>query len=197
MLAIAAALAAASAWLGYAAAVWLDANVAGTMAVVTGLFYASAVLAAPRYGVVPRLARELRGQRRIVADDLLAMLYRLEELAVARSLGPAEAVRALGGGFMPRWALWSEAARGRIERSAGALALTAAGRQRAGGLVRSHRLWEAWLVENLGLPLDHVHAPAERMEHYIGDRLQEAIQANLGPVTTDPHGREIPQAPST
>jgi Mn-dependent DtxR family transcriptional regulator len=54
-------------------------------------------------------------------------------------------------------------------------------------------LWEAYLVEYLGLPLDHVHAPAERMEHYIGPNLQEKIAQHLPQEETDPHGREIPR----
>ena len=77
--------------------------------------------------------------------------------------------------------------------SHGGLRLTDAGRERAVNLVRSHRLWEAYLVEYLGLPLDHVHAPAERMEHYIGDKLQREIAKELPQEATDPHGREIPR----
>ena len=75
----------------------------------------------------------------------------------------------------------------------GGLRLTDAGRERATHLVRSHRLWEAYLVEYLGLPLDHVHAPAERMEHYIGANLQERIAQDLPQEQLDPHGREIPR----
>ena len=53
-------------------------------------------------------------------------------------------------------------------------------------LVRSHRLWEAYLVEHLGLPADHVHDPAERVEHFIDQRLQEQIVADLSDLRLDP-----------
>ncbi len=58
--------------------------------------------------------------------------------------------------------------------------------------MRSHRLWEAYLVEYLGLPIDHVHDPAEWMEHYIDESLERRIEADLPHLATDPHGREIP-----
>jgi Mn-dependent DtxR family transcriptional regulator len=60
-------------------------------------------------------------------------------------------------------------------------------------LVRSHRLWESYLVKHLGLPLDHVHDPAHRVEHYIDESIQKQIAAELEPSAQDPHGREIPK----
>jgi Mn-dependent DtxR family transcriptional regulator len=90
-------------------------------------------------------------------------------------------------------ALWRLFRLGLVERAEGGLRLTADGRERAVHLVRSHRLWEAYLVEYLGLPLDHVHGPAERMEHYIGEKLQQKIAKDLPQGAVDPHGREIPR----
>lgn len=71
--------------------------------------------------------------------------------------------------------------------------LTEAGRQLARSIVRSHRLWETYLGEETELPLDHLHAPAERMEHFIGQELQEKIAAAVSTSTVDPHGRAIPE----
>jgi Mn-dependent DtxR family transcriptional regulator len=70
--------------------------------------------------------------------------------------------------------------------------LTSSGRRLAQSLVRSHRLWEAFLTEHFQLPLDHLHAPAERVEHFIGPQLQETLSADLRTPAVDPHGREIP-----
>ena len=50
-----------------------------------------------------------------------------------------------------------------------------AGRAAAESLVRTHRLWEAYLVENFQLPLDHLHVPAEKIEHFIGPELQQQL----------------------
>jgi len=76
--------------------------------------------------------------------------------------------------------------------TAGTMQLTEAGRRRAESLVRSHRLWEAYLGENFELPLDHLHEPAERMEHYVGPALQKELEAELRRPDVDPHGRPIP-----
>jgi manganese/zinc/iron transport system permease protein len=192
MMLIAAGLAVASAVLGYLAALRWDIAAAGPMAVVVGLFYLAAVLFSPRYGLLSTLVRNLQVSLRIVREDLLAMLYRLEELRAERQLGSREAVRAVGAGMLGEFALWSLVRRGEIQRTAAGLQLTEAGRRRAVQLVRSHRLWEAFLVEHLGLPADHVHDPAERMEHYIDERLQEQIVADLSDAQRDPHGRGIP-----
>ncbi|NQT37939.1 MAG: metal ABC transporter permease [Planctomycetes bacterium] len=195
MLWISAGLACASAVLGHLAAVWLNTNTAGTMAVVVGLFYLTAVFLSPRHGIVVALVRRLRHSVRIVCEDLLGMLYRLEELAAGRRMEPREAVQAVGGRMAGRLGLWSLRRAKQVERVTGGLQLTDDGRHRARGLVRSHRLWEAYLVQFLGLPLDHVHEPAERMEHYIDAQLQQQLAANLDETALDPHGRKIPLKP--
>jgi manganese/zinc/iron transport system permease protein len=193
MLWISAALAAAAAGVGYWAAVKLNVQAAGPMSVTIGCFFALAALFSPRYGVLSTLVRNLRMNVRIVREDLLAMLYRLEELAADRPLGAREATQALGGGLLVHYALWRLWQTKRIERRPDGLRLTEAGRRRAVQLVRSHRLWEAFLVQHLGLPADHVHGPAERMEHFIDEGLQQRIKADLEDVSLDPHGRDIPE----
>jgi DtxR family Mn-dependent transcriptional regulator len=70
--------------------------------------------------------------------------------------------------------------------------LTEAGRRAALGVVRRHRLLEAFLAEALGLSWDQVHDEAEMLEHAISPRLCEVIAARLGDPRTDPHGDPIP-----
>jgi manganese/zinc/iron transport system permease protein len=193
MMWIAAGVALLSAYLGFVGASrFIDIEPAGLMAAAGGGLFLLAVLFSPRYGIVSTLVRNLQTSVRIVREDILAMLYRLEELKVARRMGPREVVLAVGGTPAAALALWSLFRQRGVTRSEGGLALTPEGRDQATHLVRSHRLWEAYLVEHLGLPLDHVHAPAERMEHYIGPGLQKEIAKRLGDDRTDPHGREIP-----
>lgn len=88
MMGISAAIAVAAAVLGHVAAVHFNTNTAGTMAVIVGLFYLAAVFFSPRYGIASTFWRNLQTSLRIVREDLLGMLYRLEELAVERTLGP-------------------------------------------------------------------------------------------------------------
>jgi Mn-dependent DtxR family transcriptional regulator len=75
---------------------------------------------------------------------------------------------------------------------AGDLQLTDAGRGAARNLVRAHRLWESYLDTHFDLPRDHLHDPAERMEHFLDPQLQEELAAELADRTVDPHGKAIP-----
>lgn len=72
--------------------------------------------------------------------------------------------------------------------------LTEAGEQVALEVIRHHRLIEQYLAETLGLPLDAVHAEADRLEHALSEELEAAIDKRLGYPTHDPHGDPIPNA---
>jgi manganese/zinc/iron transport system permease protein len=174
-------------WLAH---VW-DVSPAGAMAVVAGGFYALAVLFSPQYGVLSTVIRNLQTSLRILREDLISMLYRAEELG-ARPLREQDAIAGVGGGWLAHGALAMLKRRGRIEAEADGLHLTADGRERAKRLVRGHRLWEAYLVKHLGLPPDHVHAPADRVEHFIHQPLRDELQKAVDDAQQDPHGREIP-----
>jgi DtxR family Mn-dependent transcriptional regulator len=72
--------------------------------------------------------------------------------------------------------------------------LTADGRRQAAGVVRSHRLWECFLADRLGLPWEAVHDLACRLEHATDPQVTEALDAYLGRPATCPHGNPIPAA---
>jgi manganese/zinc/iron transport system permease protein len=167
---------------------------AGAMACAAGGIYGLAVLFSPQYGIISKLVRNLQTALRILREDLLLMLYRVEEVDPSKRLRPGEAVAAVGGGWLARWALAMLRRRGRLEVRDGRLHMTDDGRWRAARLVRGHRLWETYLVKQLGLPLDHVHAPADRVEHYIHQPLRDELERAVEGVPTDPHGREIPSS---
>jgi manganese/zinc/iron transport system permease protein len=193
MVILAAALGALSAVLGYALGVWLDTNLAGMMTVTATGLYGLAMLFSPRYGIVSTAAANLQTALRVIREDLLAMLYRLEELHSPRRLAAAEAQQAVGGGLLARWGLRGLVRDGRVNANGGGLELTPRGRDDARQMVRSHRLWETYLVQYLGLPLDHVHEPAHRVEHFIGQEMRDELEAEVDAAGRDPHGREIPE----
>jgi DtxR family Mn-dependent transcriptional regulator len=72
--------------------------------------------------------------------------------------------------------------------------LTEAGRRAALEVLRHHRLLERYLSETLGLPLEEVHAEADRLEHALSEELEARIDEALGYPTHDPHGHPIPSA---
>ena len=79
------------------------------------------------------------------------------------------------------------------EKSKGVM-LTERGRQIALTIIRKHRLWEVWLVNNLGFKWDEVHEIAEQLEHVVSDELIELLDKHLGYPKADPHGDLIPDA---
>jgi DtxR family Mn-dependent transcriptional regulator len=70
--------------------------------------------------------------------------------------------------------------------------LTRKGERVALEVIRHHRLLEEYLVKTLGLPLDAVHAEADRLEHALSEELEAEIDRSLGFPTRDPHGDPIP-----
>lgn len=74
------------------------------------------------------------------------------------------------------------------------LKLTPEGERVALHVVRAHRLWEVYLAEELGMPLNHVHAKAERQEHRLDRRQLDRLSASMGHPDVDPHGDPIPAA---
>jgi DtxR family Mn-dependent transcriptional regulator len=71
--------------------------------------------------------------------------------------------------------------------------LTPTGKMRALEVLRHHRLLERFLHDFLDYSWDEVHDDAERLEHFISERLEERIAAKLGDPETDPHGHLIPE----
>jgi DtxR family Mn-dependent transcriptional regulator len=71
--------------------------------------------------------------------------------------------------------------------------LSASGKRRALEVVRHHRLLERFLHDVLDYPWDEVHEEAERLEHFISEKLEDRIAAKLGDPETDPHGHLIPE----
>ena len=63
--------------------------------------------------------------------------------------------------------------------------LTEQGRKKAGELIRSHRLWEKYLVDQAGIDSRHVHNTASVLQ---GIKEPEEIDAEF-----DPHGKPIPK----
>lgn len=70
--------------------------------------------------------------------------------------------------------------------------LTDKGEKLALRTIRRHRLWEAFLINTLGLSWSEVHEEAEVLEHQTSDFLIDKIDQFLGYPDFDPHGDPIP-----
>lgn len=70
--------------------------------------------------------------------------------------------------------------------------LSTKGKKVALGIIRKHRLWEYFLVNNLQFGWDEVHEIAEDLEHINSKLLVERLDAFLNFPKFDPHGDPIP-----
>ncbi|MEO6436376.1 MAG: metal ABC transporter permease [Tepidisphaeraceae bacterium] len=203
-------LAAASAVLGHISALvvptWFgfpDTSTAGMMAVVAGAIFTVALLASPRHGVISKLLHRAMLSLRIAREDMLGLMYRLEEIrgspaagnrepytVAAAMLREGKGVGSITAAVVIRDLLW----RRQVSRSEGGYRLTDRGRNDARLLVRSHRLWEGFLQKHLNLPTDHVHAPAERLEHITSPAMREELDERMDRPAIDPQGKAIPPA---
>ncbi len=184
-------------WFGFQeqSGIGMSTNTSGMMAVVAGLILLTTMLLAPEHGLFSKLLHRLLLSLQITREDLLGLLYRLEEDDLKDRVDSAIRLfrQAMGTGPVLRWlALKSLELGGQIRKDLGEHQLTEAGREKAGQLIRSHRLWESYLHKHFNLPLDLLHGSAERLEHIgdpeFGQRLADAVESP----TTDPQGRNIP-----
>jgi len=203
MIAVSLVLAAASAVIGHVSAItvppWLgftDTTTAGMMAVAAGGLFTIVLFAAPRHGLVVRLGRRVMLSFQIIREDVLGLLYRMEEHGLAAEASSSYEVlrQALGvSPWLSRLAVAQLRREGHVGRAGGGLRLTPSGHQRAAELVRAHRLWETYLVRHLALAPDHVHHSAERLEHITSASLAAGLAQRVDDTPRDPHGKPIPR----
>ncbi len=204
MIVISAFIAALSAILGHCGAIvvpgWFgfpSTTTAGMMAAMAGCLFVLAVVFAPKSGVLGKLIRHYRLVWGIFGDDILAFLFRKEERLGGHVTTQKEICDLLRA---TTWATWIVLCwyrfKGHLERVGDTVRLTDDGRKKAISLVRSHRLWEQYLVEQAGLPSDRIHGQAERLEHYTNRQVREGLERETEFPQTDPHGSPIPSEAS-
>jgi len=180
-------------WFGYHST-----STAGMMAVSAGLLFVIAALFAPRHGIIVVWIRRQLLSWKILAEDIIALMYRIEErnpqlkpdagylreILFSRSVSTSLTLR-----YLTRHA--------QLSHSNGNYELTESGRDRARQLVRSHRLWEHYLVEHAGMSAESIHKKAETLEHFTDRRLREKLNEDTIATDQDPHGRPIPPEENT
>jgi DtxR family Mn-dependent transcriptional regulator len=82
--------------------------------------------------------------------------------------------------------------RGLIQSTGPGLRLSAPGRELALRVIRAHRLLERYLADELRMPLEAIHATADRREHTMSAEEVDTLDAQLGYPQQDPHGDPIP-----
>ncbi len=140
----------------------------------------------------PQATTHLQPSRLVEMEDTLKEVYKLQRNGAAveaRALAWAIGVSVeMAEDLMDALVTfaWAEG-----DASAGIL-LTTRGRERAQELIRVHRLWERYLVDREGMPLEAVHAEAHRREHETTPDEAAELDAELGHPAWCPHGYAIP-----
>jgi DtxR family Mn-dependent transcriptional regulator len=151
-----------------------------------------AAVLAPTHGVLSRLRRHrLAAARERMENALKHLLHQASE-------GHPASLSSLQGALRIRdrtlLTLTARLEREGLIRTEGAqLRLTPDGERLAVHVLRAHRLWEAYLADEIGVPLKRVHAEAERAEHRLTPTDLDRLSASMGHPEVDPHGDPIPR----
>jgi len=181
-----------SAPLGYMlAAIW-DSSIAGAMVVAAGSFFVVSLIIAPNQGIVARIWQRLMLSVRVAQDHILLDLVRRNEGQEICGVERIDLLKAASVNYVARWSLYRLTKIGLVECKGSMCILAQGGRSEALRLLRNHRLWESYLSD-LGIPEDHVHEPADAIEHFIDSSLAAELDANIQ-VDTDPQGKKIPRS---
>ncbi|MFK7759944.1 MAG: metal ABC transporter permease [Phycisphaerales bacterium] len=158
-------------------------NAAGMISVVAGFFVATAALLSPTHGIIARSIRQRSLKRSVAIEDLIGLLYRAHETGSHSST--IDSLSLLMSGRDLHRAITDAHKDSLLMQSGDSITLTQAGLQTGADLIRRHRLWEGYLVDEAGLSIDHVHDTAEQLEH-----LSTTRPTTTSP--TDPHGKPLP-----
>lgn len=175
-------------WFGYGST-----STSGMIAVMCGVAFLTCALWGPRYGVIIRWIRQRNLAWQILSDDILAWLYRQEEKGLISTGPQLESLPAdlHARPWRIRWSLGRLKAQGDLEFDA-TIRLTEKGRDRARVLIRSHRLWERYLMDHADLDQQRLHDKAEKLEHFTDQEMRAKLHQEMSAPKQDPHGSEIP-----
>jgi len=163
------------------------------------LVFLFSVAFAPRQGVVARAWAEARMRLKTAHENLLRTMYELSEGDLpgrpSVSLDRVLERRAWSPGWA-RWMLWRAKRQGLVKSAPDGFRLTEAGVDRAARLVRTHRLWELFLIQGAHIAPDHVDRDADAIEHLLGPEVIEALERQLTAAERLPEPREtVPVSP--
>jgi len=168
-------------------------STAGMIAVMSGVILALAIVFSPKEGFLARYIRGLKLELSILRDDVLAFLFRIQERAPNTFTSHGQISTSLSANpLWVRFILTRERHRGRLIYGDSGYRLSTTGTQSAVNLVRAHRLWEQYLVDQTGMNNDRIHDHAERFEHIADKQIRDDLERETQYPKSDPHGSPIP-----
>ena len=179
-----------SAVLGMVFAVKWSTTPGPAMAVTATIIYIFAVFLAPQKGLVFRFFQKRKLQFKIEMEDTLKQALKLQE---NNKLTLDNLLEKLGfNKTILKKHLLKLQNLGLVQYDKHVFQLSEEGIEKARKLVRAHRLWETYLVQQMGLTEEQIHEDAEKYEHLLSEDLLDEVDEKLGYPSTDPHGSPIP-----
>ncbi|MFM9958079.1 MAG: iron chelate uptake ABC transporter family permease subunit [Phycisphaerales bacterium] len=151
----------------------------GPLIVLTAaLIFTASMLLAPGRGLIADMLRRASLRRRIGTQNLLRDAY--EWLEPGQDLGRAWTEHAVArGGRFPGGVIKRALRDGLIAPASDGTVLTAEGQAAAARVVRAHRLWELYLIEQADIAADHVDRDADQIEHVLPAQVISQLEAKL------------------
>ncbi len=167
---------------GYALASWMGVNAAGMMASTAGAILVVVMIGSPSHGIIAKARNQRKLGNLVALEDILGSLYRLAETDEHTTRD--RLIATLGFTNRTTKAMDRALADNLVKLVGTHLQLTQSGLAHGAAIIRKHRQWEGYLVDEAGFSPDHVHDTAEKLEHLIDPDLPNQH--------TDPHGKPIP-----
>jgi len=176
--------------IGMSLAIVFDAPPGPELVVVVSFLFFLAAMFAPKKGYIYRSLQKRRLQKKIQQEDILKQAFRLGEkgsITREKLMNKLAFNASLLGSHLGRLKK-----KKLITNKNQEITLTDEGKKEANRLVRAHRLWETYMVQQMGMTEEQIHEEAEKYEHLLTDDMIEEVDEKLGYPSTDPHGSRIP-----
>lgn len=163
------------------------------ISVIAGISF----MVAPRKGILFKMVKRHRFQKRMNEENILKALYHLGE-DKKNYLSPRAKEDILEKRFFTQKQL-SNGLRslryyGYLKQKNNLITLTPEGKAKGRHIVRLHRLWELYLTQYLRIAPDHVHEDAETIEHILTPEMEQRLEKILENPEVDPHMTRIPRS---
>lgn len=137
------------------------------------------MLFAPRRGVLFGVLHRTQLRSRVADQNLLRTMYELSESGSAECTFDSFLVRRAWTQAELERLIRRAASRRDIEHIADRYTLTPQGRQQAATIVRAHRLWELFLIDQASIAPDHADRDADSIEHVLPEDIITRLEQQL------------------
>ena len=157
----------------------------------TGLILILLIIFIPQKGLISRLRRNKRNEKRVLIEDALKHLYSCEYNGVSCSIDSIAGKLSIASDDAAKL-LANLEQHDLVKSHDEDIVLTPDGRSYALRIIRVHRLWEQYLADETSVGEKDWHFSAEEIEHKLSPAQADALAAQIGNPVFDPHGDPIP-----